>query len=62
MKSIDKINEAMTPVANLMRDDKPKIVTNKNDISVTAPADFKLSRIPAKLANQICELSVPAPM
>ena len=54
MKSIEKISDAIIPISRRTRVFMPQIVTKIKEISVTAPAVFKLSRKPVNIAVAIC--------
>ena len=62
MNSNENISDAAIPTPSLIRELKPPIDTKTNEISVTAPAVFKLKRKPAHIAAAICDASVSAPM
>ena len=62
MNSREKISEAKIPTSNRSRVRNPPSVTNTNEIQVTAPAVFRLSRMPANIAEKICAAPVSALM
>ena len=62
MNRIEKISDAIIPINSRKRDFSPHIVTNTKEISVNAPAVFKLSRKPVNIAENICAAPVSSLM
>ena len=62
MNSNENISDDRIPMISLIRELKPAIVTKMNDISVIAPAVFKLNRKPVNIAAAISAVVVSSPM